>query len=125
MGFNRLIPFPPDPWGAIPRLRKAAQQHIRVKFRQYFSSTPLGFRLVRVALRQASPGSAAGRARELLESAIDPANPESTWRLYEGEMVWNPVHPVFEQTAERLTRPSGTTAVNPFFCSTSEAFREI
>jgi hypothetical protein len=80
--------------------------------------------LARVALTQAPPGSAARRARELLESAIDLANPESTWRLYEGEMVWHPdggwsgssllapdvaaslkgpVHPVFERTAEGLT----------------------
>jgi len=80
--------------------------------------------LARVALTQAPPGSAARRARELLESAIELANPESTWRLYEGEMVWNPdigwsgssllapdaaaslegpVHPVFERTAEGLT----------------------
>lgn len=80
--------------------------------------------LARVALTQAPPGSAGRRARELLESAIDLANPESTWRLYEGEMIWNPdggwsgssllapdaaeslkgpVHPVFERTAEELT----------------------
>lgn len=78
----------------------------------------------RVSLTEVPPGSAAQRARELLESVIDFASPESTWRLYEGEMVWNPdggwsgssllspnaaaklrgpVHPAFEPTAERLT----------------------
>lgn len=80
--------------------------------------------LARVSLTEVPPGSAAQRARELLRSAIDLANPESTWRLYEGEMVWNqdggwsgssllspdaarslngPRHPAFERTAERLT----------------------
>jgi hypothetical protein len=78
----------------------------------------------RVSLAEVPPGSAARRARELLESTIDLASPESTWRLYEGEMIWNPeggwsgssllspdaaaslrgpVHPAFEPTAERLT----------------------
>jgi hypothetical protein len=77
----------------------------------------------RVSLTEVPPGSAAQRARELLESTIDLASPESMWRLYEGEMIWNPdggwsgssllspdaaarlqgpVHPAFEPTAERL-----------------------
>jgi hypothetical protein len=79
--------------------------------------------MARVSLTDVPRGSAARRAREVLESTIDLANPESTWRLYEGEMVWSPdggwsgssllspdeaarmrgpVHPVFEPTAERL-----------------------
>ncbi|MDQ3724377.1 MAG: hypothetical protein M3335_00565 [Actinomycetota bacterium] len=44
----------------------------------------------RVSLTEVPPGSAARRARELLESTIHLASPESTWRPYEGEMIWNP-----------------------------------
>lgn len=85
---------------------------------------PAEILLARVLLTDVPAGGAARRARELLESTIDLANPESTWRVYEGEMVWSPdggwsgssllspdaaeklqepLHPVFERTAERLT----------------------